>query len=101
MEKRPEHGKTPASRPPSSSEVSPCLRVSVLKPSLLDRETLLGPLMVLPAVLLLVGLLAYPLGLAVLFSMTDRRLAATSFNFVGLQNFVELAGDSTFRRVLW
>jgi multiple sugar transport system permease protein len=57
--------------------------------------------MVLPAVLLLVGLLAVPLGLAVLFAVTDRRLAAASFNFVGLQNFVELASDPTFRRVLW
>jgi multiple sugar transport system permease protein len=61
----------------------------------------LGPLLVAPAVLLLVGLLAYPLGLALLFSLTDRRLAAPTYHFVGLQNFIELAGDDTFRRVLW
>src|SRR5438046_375749 len=73
----------------------------VIRSSVLDRESLLGPLLVAPAVLLLVGLLAYPLGLAVLFSFTDRRLAAETYHFVGLRNFIELAGDDTFRRVLW
>jgi multiple sugar transport system permease protein len=74
------------------------------KPSLsswLDREHVLGPLLVAPAVLLLVGLLAYPLCLAILFSMTDRLLAAEKYQFVGLRNFVELAADETFRQVLW
>jgi multiple sugar transport system permease protein len=73
----------------------------VIRSSVLDRETVLGPLLVAPALLLLVGLLAYPLGLAVLFSFTDRRLAAETYQFVGLRNFIELAGDDTFQRVLW
>ncbi len=66
-----------------------------------DREAVLGPLLVAPAVLLLVGLLAYPLLLSVWFSLTDRLLAARSYHFVGLRNFIELAGDDTFRQVLW
>lgn len=69
--------------------------------SALDRESVLGPLLVAPAVLLLVALLAYPLGLALLFALTDRLLAAESYHFVGLRNFTELAADDTFQRVLW
>jgi multiple sugar transport system permease protein len=33
--------------------------------------------------------------------MTDRLLAAESFRFVGLRNFIDLAADDTFRQVLW
>jgi len=73
----------------------------VIRSSPLDREAALGPLLVTPALLLLIGLLAYPLGLALWFSMTDRLLAARSYHFVGLKNFIDLAGDATFRQVLW
>jgi multiple sugar transport system permease protein len=73
----------------------------VLKSAFWDRESVLGPLLVAPAVLLLLGLLAYPLLLSVWFSLTDRLLAAQHYRFVGLRNFVELAGDETFQRVLW
>jgi len=49
-----------------------------------------------PAVIVLGGLLAYPLLLGVWLSLTDTVLG-TPGRFVGLQNYVQLIGDPTYR----
>ena len=50
----------------------------------------------MPAVIVLGGLLAYPLLLGVWLSLTDTVLG-TPGRFVGLQNYVQLIGDPTYR----
>lgn len=60
-----------------------------------QEESTLGYLMVSPAFLFLMLLLAYPLVLAIYLSLTDKRFGATP-NFVGLQNYIYLAGTVRF-----
>ncbi|HEV8635108.1 MAG TPA: sugar ABC transporter permease [Chloroflexota bacterium] len=55
-----------------------------------------GYLLVLPAVLYVLALIGFPLGLGVWYSLTDTTVA-TPGRFVGLANFVDVAGDPTFR----
>jgi multiple sugar transport system permease protein len=57
-------------------------------------------LFMLPATVLLLGLLAYPLGLGLWLGLTDASIG-TPGRFVGLQNFVSLIGDSVFRLVVF
>jgi len=67
---------------------------------LLQREGLLGYLLVLPALLFLLGLVAYPFAIALWLSLTDS-LVARPGRFVGLQNFVGLfLTDDIFRQTL-
>lgn len=63
---------------------------------LLDQPNTLGPLLVLPAVLVLGGLLAWPLVLGVWLSLTDASLG-TAGHFVGLANYAALLRDPVFR----
>lgn len=55
---------------------------------------------VLPLVVLLFGLIAYPGGLAIYLSMT-RKFIGYKARFVGLANYLELWEDPFFRRALW
>ncbi len=67
--------------------------------SWLDSEEHLGPLLVAPAILILLLLIAYPFFVAIGLSLTDRTIArADTGNFVGLANFIKLVGDSIFQR---
>ncbi len=66
----------------------------------LQREATLGYLLVLPALLLLAGLVAYPFTIALWLSVTDS-VVGRAGRFVGLQNFVSLfMTDEIFRRTL-
>lgn len=49
-----------------------------------------------PAVLIVAGVLVYPLGYALYFSMTDKVMAVSTFSFVGMDNYVRLTGDPVF-----
>jgi len=65
----------------------------------LDRESVVGPLMVAPAALMLLILIAYPFAVAIYLSLTNRLIArADTGVFIGLQNYINLLGDSIFRR---
>ena len=67
----------------------------------LDQERVLGYVLVAPALILLIGLIAYPFAVAVWLSVTDRVIAReASGNFVGLDNFVRLMQDSIFRQTV-
>ena len=57
-------------------------------------------LFLLPAVLILVGLLGYPLVLGVWLSVTDETLAESG-HFVGLSNFLYLVQDPVFRTAVF
>src|SRR5882724_204839 len=66
----------------------------------LQRESVLGYLFVLPAVLLLVGLVAYPFIIALWLSLTDAYVGRGG-HFIGLQNFLTLfMEDDIFRQTL-
>lgn len=63
------------------------------------REALWGYLLVLPACLLIIGLVAYPFFFAIYISFTDRIIGATG-EWVGLANFRRLAQWSSFTRAV-
>jgi len=60
----------------------------------------IGYLFVLPLVVLVLLLIAYPLGSAVYLSLTEKYVGYPP-RFVGLKNYVELTGDPVFRKVIW
>jgi multiple sugar transport system permease protein len=65
----------------------------------IDRESVVGPMMVAPAAILLFVLIAYPFGVAIYLSLTDRLIARSDTGlFVGLTNYINLLDDSIFRR---
>jgi multiple sugar transport system permease protein len=59
-----------------------------------------GYLFVLPLVVLVLLLIAYPLGSAVYLSLTEKYVGYPP-RFVGLKNYVDLTGDPVFRKVIW
>jgi len=58
-----------------------------------------GYLLVLPAVIYVLALLGFPLVLGIWYSLTDTTVAHDG-RFIGLKNFVDAAGDPTFRLAL-
>jgi multiple sugar transport system permease protein len=63
----------------------------------LDRESILGPVFVTPALLLLLLLVAYPFVMAVYFSLSNAFIGRPS-RFIGITNFVQLWSSDTFRQ---
>jgi multiple sugar transport system permease protein len=57
-------------------------------------------LFLLPAVLILVGLLGYPLVLGVYLSLTNETIGESG-HFVGLRNFINLVSDPVFRTAVF
>jgi multiple sugar transport system permease protein len=64
--------------------------------SRLDSPRVLGYLLIAPAAIILLGLLAYPLLLGVWMSLTSATLGKTG-EFVGLQNYATIFADPIFR----
>lgn len=60
----------------------------------------LGPAMLLPAVLYIFALVGFPFLLAILFSVTDVKVASEEFHFAGLRNFAGALESPTFRMAL-
>ena len=67
---------------------------------LADRESLLAPLFLLPAVVYIIGLVVIPFFLAIAFSFTDVTAGDPSLDWVGLSNFKAIVHDSVFWRSL-
>ena len=63
----------------------------------LNREGILGPLFVTPALLLLLVLVAYPFCMALYFSLSDAFIGRPS-QFIGIRNFVNLWESDAFRQ---
>ncbi|MDP8924502.1 MAG: sugar ABC transporter permease [Chloroflexota bacterium] len=64
---------------------------------LLERPSVLGPVLVAPAILYILLLVGYPFALAVYLSLTDTDVATTGLgSFVGLDNFVALTRSDVF-----
>lgn len=67
---------------------------------LLDNETFLGSVFLLPAVVYIVALVGIPFFLAIAFSLTDVSVGDTSLDFAGLENFRHIIQTPQFRRAL-
>jgi multiple sugar transport system permease protein len=61
-----------------------------------DRERILGPLFITPAMMLILLLVAYPFGMALYMSLSNAFIGRPS-TFVGIQNFVRLWDSDVFR----
>lgn len=67
---------------------------------LLDRRGVLGPLMLLPAIVYIFALVGVPLVLAVLYSLSDVTVGDQSIDWVGLENFRAVWKNDTFQTAL-
>ncbi len=64
---------------------------------MLDRERILGPLFITPALLLLLLLVAYPFVIALYFSVSNSFIGRPS-EFIGIVNFIRLWESDAFRQ---
>jgi multiple sugar transport system permease protein len=67
---------------------------------ILDRAEWLGPLMLAPAIVYIVALIAVPFGLALLYSVSDVTTGRQTIAFAGLENFRSILESPTFLRAL-
>jgi multiple sugar transport system permease protein len=65
-----------------------------------DREDLLGPIFLIPAVLYIVALVGIPFLIAIAFSFSDVTAGNTSLDFAGLQNFRAILATPQFTQSL-
>lgn len=65
-----------------------------------DREELLGPIFLLPAVAYILLLIGLPAVLAIAFSLTDVTVGDTTLDYVGLTNFRRVIRAPQFQRAL-
>ena len=64
---------------------------------MLDRERVLGPLFIAPALILIMLLVAYPFCVALYFSVSNAFIGRPS-HFIGITNFVRLWESDAFRQ---
>lgn len=63
---------------------------------LLDRESVIGYMFLVPSFVFLIAILAYPLALGIRMAFYDKSLIYPISNFIGFDNFEELFTDPTF-----
>src|SRR5262249_60210150 len=63
---------------------------------LLDSDRLLGPALLAPAVVYLLLVVAYPLGLAFVYAFSDVTTGSQSLHFVGFQAFIAAGQNPVF-----
>jgi len=68
--------------------------------SLLERESSLGIILMLPGALLLMVFMAYPFFLGIWLSLTDSMIGQMG-DFIGLRNFKDLLTDTIFQQTAW
>jgi multiple sugar transport system permease protein len=66
----------------------------------LDEADFLGALLVAPAILFIVALIAVPFFLALYYSVSAYNMGTLSFSFVGLRNFIDVTESAIFRQAL-
>ncbi|MCG6946110.1 MAG: sugar ABC transporter permease [Deltaproteobacteria bacterium] len=65
-----------------------------------DREQVLAPLLIAPAILYIVVLVGIPFCMAVYYSLSDATTGSQTLHFVGLRNFQAVLKDAVFRKAL-
>lgn len=68
---------------------------------LLERESSLGVILMLPGAVLLMLFMAYPFFLGIWLSLTDSTIGRGLGHFIGLRNFKDLLTDSIFHQTAW
>ena len=64
-----------------------------------EQEEVFGYGLILPALALLVALVAFPFGMAIYFSLSDYWVGSPG-GFVGLANYREILGNDIFRQTV-
>jgi multiple sugar transport system permease protein len=72
-----------------------------MRAGLTDRDGLLARLMLLPAIVYIVALVAVPFLLAIAYSFSDVTAGNPSYDWVGLENYRANWRDPVFGRALW
>lgn len=72
-----------------------------VKRKLADRDDRLAKLFLLPTAVYIIGLVAFPFVLAILFSFSDVTTGNPSFDFVGLRQWRTILGSSVFWTSFW
>lgn len=67
---------------------------------LLDRESVLGPIMLAPLLAYLVALVGFPLVMVFVYAFSDASTGSDTFSFVGLTTFQHTIADPVFRIAL-
>jgi multiple sugar transport system permease protein len=80
--------------------VAAAVRTGRRRRYLLDRQRILGPLMLTPAILYLILVVGYPLVLACLYAFSDVTVGSSRFDLVGLRTFRAAIDDPTFPSVV-
>lgn len=65
-----------------------------------DRERVLAPLLIAPAILYIVLLVGIPFFMAIYYSLSNATTGSQSLQFVGLSNFQAVLKDAVFRKSL-
>jgi len=65
-----------------------------------EQEQVFGYGLILPALVLIVGLVAYPFGMAIYFSLSDYWVGSPG-SFVGMQNFRDVVANEIFQRTVY
>ena len=65
-----------------------------------EREHVFGYGLILPALLLIVGLVAYPFCMSIYFSLSDYWIGSPG-HFIGLGNFRDILGNEIFQRTVY
>jgi multiple sugar transport system permease protein len=68
--------------------------------NLFDRAAWLGPIMLAPAILYILALIAFPFCLALLYSVSDVTTGSQTITFAGLDNFKGILQSPTFHTAL-
>jgi len=84
----------------TAAETAPRARAPARRARLADDETMLGRVMLAPAVVYIMALVGVPFVLALLYSVSNVTVGSTGFRIVGLQNFRQAIEDPTFLRAL-
>ncbi len=72
-----------------------------MRAALADREGFLARLMLMPAIVYIVALVAIPFVVAIAYSFSDVTAGDPSYDFVGLENYRANWRDPVFGRSLW
>src|SRR4029453_5992007 len=64
-----------------------------------EQEHVFGYGLIVPAVVLLLALVAFPFGMAIYFSLSDYWVGSPG-GWVGLQNYRDIPGDGPFRQTV-
>jgi multiple sugar transport system permease protein len=65
-----------------------------------EQEHVFGYSLIVPALALIVGLVAYPFGMAIYFSLSDYWVGSPG-SFVGFKNFRDILGNEIFRQTVY